>query len=141
MTTVVLNVVRREPIQRGHNMTIRLIDPETGDIVTSGQQFVFGDLPREEISQTIQTRLRLFTGEYFRNIEDGTPWFEVILEKNTPLSQRDAVIRRRILQTPGVLQITRYESNYDIPTRQLTITGEVLTPQGLISIQDNESIR
>ena len=53
-------------------MTVRKLD-ENGDIVTSGVQFI---TERDEIAQTVKTRLRLFLGEYFRDTTDGTPWFE-----------------------------------------------------------------
>lgn len=107
-------------------MTVRRLD-ENGDIVTSGVQFIS---KRDEISQTIQTRLRLFLGEYFRNSKDGTPWFQDILGKGSTLTNKDAAIKRRINQTDGVLQILTYNADYDINTRQYTVTGSVLTTFG-----------
>lgn len=118
-------------------MTVRRLDPNTGDIVTSGVQFLS---ERDEIAQTIKTRLRLFTGEYFRNITDGTAWFETILNKNTTLSAKDAVIKQRILQTNGVVNLLSFNSNYDINRRTLTIQAEVLTDFGLIEIEQFEGI-
>ena len=57
-------------------MTVRLLDSDSdGDITTSGQQFT---TEVEEIAQTVKTRLRLFLGEYFRDVTDGTPWWESI---------------------------------------------------------------
>lgn len=107
-------------------MTVRRLD-ENGDIVTSGVQFITG---REEVSQTIRTRLRLFLGEYFRNTQDGTPWFEQILGKGSTLSNKDAAIKRRIVQTPNVVQILTYDADYDINTRKYTVSGSVLTTFG-----------
>ncbi len=107
-------------------MTVRRLD-ENGDIVTSGVQFIS---EREEIAQTIRTRLRLFLGEYFRNSQDGTPWFQDILGKGSTLTNKDAAIKRRIVQTDGVLQILTYDADYDINTRQYTVTGSVLTTFG-----------
>lgn len=107
-------------------MTVRRLD-ENGDIVTSGIQFISG---RDEIAQTIRTRLRLFLGEYFRDSTDGTPWFRDILGKSSTLTNKDAAIKRRIIQTDGVLQILTYDADYDIDTRQYTVTGSVLTTFG-----------
>lgn len=107
-------------------MTVRRLD-ENGDIVTSGVQFIS---ERDEISQSIRTRLRLFFGEYFRNSQDGTPWFQEILGKGSTLTNKDAAIKRRIVQTDGVLQILTYDANYDINTRQYTVSGSVLTTFG-----------
>ena len=107
-------------------MTVRRLD-ENGDIVTSGVQFIS---ERDEIAQTIRTRLRLFLGEYFRNSQDGTPWFQDILGKGSTLTNKDAAIKRRIVQTDGVLQILTYDADYDINTRQYTVSGSVLTTFG-----------
>tara|TARA_R110000787_G_scaffold203030_1_gene313579 strand:- start:56 stop:397 length:342 start_codon:yes stop_codon:yes gene_type:complete len=107
-------------------VTVRRLD-ENGDIVTSGVQFI---TEREEIAQTIQTRLRLFLGEYFRNSQEGTPWFQDILGKGSTLTNKDAAIKRRIIQTPGVLQILTYDADYDINTRKYTVNGSALTTFG-----------
>lgn len=107
-------------------MTVRRLD-ENGDIVTSGVQFIS---ERDEIAQTISTRLRLFLGEYFRDSTDGTPWFQDILGKGSTLTNKDAAIKRRIVQTDGVLQILTYDADYDINTRQYTVSGSVLTTFG-----------
>ena len=113
-------------------MTVRMLD-ENGDIVTSGVQFIGG---REEIAQTIKTRLRLFLGEYFRNINEGTPWFQSILIKGGTLSSKDAQIKRIIQRTDGVIQITSYNAEYDVNTRQYSITASVLTKFGQIDLTD-----
>lgn len=110
-------------------MTVRRLD-ENGDIVTSGVQFIS---EREEIAQTIRTRLRLFFGEYFRDSQDGTPWFEQVLGKGSTLTNTDAAIKRRIVQTPNVLQILTYDADYDINTRQYDVTGSVLTTFGEVA--------
>lgn len=121
-------------------MTVRRIDSNTGDIITSGRQFITGSLSQEEIAQMIRTRLRLFYGEYFRNITVGTPWFQVVLDKNVTLAQRDAAIKRIIIQTEGVLQLLKFDTDYTLATRSYTVDAEVLTATGALSLQFNESI-
>lgn len=108
-------------------MTVRLIDPDTGDIVTSGRQFTSGV---EEIAQTVSTRLRLFLGEYFRDITDGTPWWESILGKNGTLSSKEAAIKNRIVRSPGVVRLTSFSTDFNIDTRQYTVTAGILTTFG-----------
>lgn len=114
-------------------MTVRKID-ENGDIVTQGSMFLTG---REEIEQTIKTRLRLFLGEYFRDITDGTPWFEQILGKGTTLSAREAALRNRIVRTPGVVRLTSFSTNFDLNTRTYSVTAGALTTYGLITVTEN----
>lgn len=114
-------------------MTVRRLD-ENGDIVTQGTQFLTGV---EEIEQTIRTRLRLFLGEYFRDISDGTPWFEQILGKGTSMSAREAALRNRILRTPGVVRLTSFSTDFNIDTRKYTVTAGALTTFGLLTVTEN----
>lgn len=111
-------------------MTVRRLDAN-GDIATSGQQFITG---RAEIAQTIKTRIRLYLGEYFRDITDGTPWFQSILGKGTSLANKEATLRQRIVQTDGVLRLTKFETTFDIDSRKYSITVNVLTNDGAIEL-------
>lgn len=115
-------------------MTARRIDEESGDIVTRGQQFVS---EREEIAQTVKTRLRLFLGEYFRDIRDGTPWYEQILGKFTSLDAAEAALRNRITNTPGVIRLTSFSTDFDINTRAYSVSAGILTQYGLDEITLN----
>jgi len=108
-------------------MTVRLIDPETGDIVTSGVQFT---TEVEEIAQTVKTRLRLFLGENFRDITDGTPWWESILGKAGTLSSKEAIIKSRIIRTEGVIRLTSFSTDFDINTRVYSVNAGILTTYG-----------
>lgn len=112
-------------------MTVRRLD-ENGDITTSGTQFITG---RAEIVQTLNTRLRLYSGEYFRDITEGTPWFQSVLTKNTSLANKEAVLKSRILQTDGVLKLTNFSTDFNNVTRAYSITVGVLTPYGAEELQ------
>lgn len=108
-------------------MTVRALDPATGDIVTSGVQFNTEAL---EVAQTVKTRLQLFLGEYFRDINDGTPWWESVLGKEGTLSSKEATIKNRIIRTEGVAQILSFETDFDINTRAYTVSAAILTQFG-----------
>ncbi len=114
-------------------MTVRRLD-ENGDLVTSGTQFLTGV---EEIEQTVRTRLRLFLGEYFRDISDGTPWFEQILGKGASMNVREAVLRNRIVRTPGVVRLTSFKTDFSVETRKFTVTAGVLTTYGLTTVTES----
>lgn len=114
-------------------MTVRQLD-ENSDIVTQGTIFITG---ANEIEQTIRTRLRLFLGEYFRDITDGTPWFEQILGKGASMSAREAALRNRIVRTPGVVRLTSFSTDFDISTRKYTVTAGALTIYGLVTVTEN----
>lgn len=111
-------------------MTVRkLLD--SGDIATSGSQFVSG---ASEVAQTIKTRLQLFLGEYFRDVAEGTDWFGRILGKNVGLGRAEAEIKRRIAQTPDVRAITGFQFDFDTASRTATVTCSVATPYGEASV-------
>lgn len=112
-------------------MTVRRLDPVTGDIVTSGQQFLTGI---EEIAQTIETRLGLFLGEYFRDITEGTPWHQTILGKEGSLHSKEAAIRNRIVRTPGVVRITRFNADFNPDTRAYSVSVEAMTTYGELKL-------
>jgi len=114
-------------------MTVRRLD-EDGDIVTQGQQFIRG---KEEVAQTVLTRLRLFLGEYFRYIPDGPPWYEQILGKFASLSAAEAALRARIANTPGVVRLTSFSADFDINNRTYSVTAGILTEDGLEEVTLN----
>lgn len=111
-------------------MTVRLLDSD-GDITTSGRQFT---TEVEEVAQTVKTRLRLFLGEYFRDVTDGTPWWESILGKEGTLSSKEAIIKNRIIRTEGVTQLIEFNTDFDINTRAYTVTAGILTQYGSTTV-------
>jgi hypothetical protein len=111
-------------------MTVRLLGSD-GDITTSGRQFT---TEVEEVAQTVKTRLRLFLGEYFRDVTDGTPWWESILGKEGTLSSKEAIIKNRIIRTEGVTQLIEFNTDFDINTRAYTVTAGILTQYGSTTV-------
>lgn len=113
-------------------MISRRLDTE-GDLVTSGDQFV---RDTDCVAQCIQTRLKLFMGECFRNIYDGMPWFKNpdgtpgILTKGYTLQQAEALIRRQIGNTEGVSKLLAFSINYDTANRSLSVYAQALTTFG-----------
>lgn len=112
-------------------MTVRRLDGN-GDIVTSGTQFLTGV---DEVAQTISTRCKLFLGEYFRDITEGTPWFQQVFNKSTDEQTRESVLRNRIAQTPNVVRITSFETDFDIASRTWSVNCSVLTTYGQTTIE------
>lgn len=114
-------------------MTVRALD-SNGDIVTSGVMFLTG---KEEVAQTLKTNLKMFLGEYFRDITKGTPWYQSILGKNNSdnsLADKNAIIKNIILQTSNVVKLLKYDSEYDITTRKYSLECSVLSTFGEITI-------
>jgi hypothetical protein len=85
------------------------------------------------VGQAILTRLKLWKGEWFVDITDGTPWMQLILGKNTKASA-DAAIKQRILSTPGVTSISNYSSSYNGTTRSLSVSVTANTLYGPVTV-------
>lgn len=82
------------------------------------------------VAQLVATRLRLWTGEWFLDVTDGTPWLQDVIGKGTgPIY--DLAIQQRILGTQGVTSINGYSSSLNRATRKLAISvTELVTIYG-----------
>lgn len=64
------------------------------------------------VAQAVQTRLLLSTGEWFLDVNEGTPYRTEILGTGTQQIY-DQAVQDRILGTPGVRSILEYASSLD----------------------------
>lgn len=88
----------------------------------------------EGVAQAVRTRLALWAGEWFADTEDGTPWPTDVLGKYTG-ETRDAVIKERILGTPGVRALSAYTSTFDGQARRLSIAATIVTDYGAAALE------
>jgi len=108
---------------------------EDGDYTLgSGQDFLVNN--PEAVAQAVLTRLKLWRGEWFIDLEDGTPYSQEILGKRQRGGSPDGAIKRRILQTEGVREILSYSSNFDGNTRRLKIDATIATIYGTAQISE-----
>lgn len=108
-------------------MRYRKLDAD-GDYVFGGQQADFyKDVP-EAVAQAVLTRLRLFRGEWFLDLTEGTP-LDQIIGKYTA-GTYDAAIRQRILATQGVTALVAYSSDLNTETRRLSVSATITTQYG-----------
>jgi hypothetical protein len=109
-------------------MRYRKLDAD-GDYSFGNQQGDFYIDSAEGVAQSVKTRLSLFTGEWFLDTSDGTPWRTEVLGKYTK-DAYDAVIKDRVLSTPGVTLIASYISSFDADARTLTVRLTIATQYG-----------
>ena len=86
----------------------------------------------EGVAQNVMTRLALWQGQWFIDTSEGTPWLQRILGKHNAV---DTVIKTRILDTPGVISISEYESILNPDTRSMTVTATLETEYGQSTIK------
>lgn len=111
-------------------MRYRQLDP-SGDYVI-GQPFLV-DSPAC-VRQAVLTRLKLWQGEWFVDVTDGTPYKQQILGKPNN-GNPDAAIKQRILGTPGVSSIVSYSSTFDAASRSFSVQATIQTQFGTAAVQ------
>jgi hypothetical protein len=76
----------------------------------------------EEIAQHLKQRLQFFLGEWIFDIKAGFPWFQKVFIKPVNISLINSLIKREILQTPGVTAIVDYQSNFNVGGRVFSVS-------------------
>jgi hypothetical protein len=114
-------------------MRYRTLSP-TGDYAFGGiGQFLVNS--SEAVAQAIYTRLMLWTGEWFLDTDEGTPYTQQVLGYGTQ-DTRDIAIKQRVLDTPGVDQILSYASSVDAQ-RRMKVSMTVQTLYGTTQVTAN----
>lgn len=114
-------------------MRYRRLD-DAGDYTFGRQQADFYVNQPEAVAQAVQTRLLLFTGEWFLDVTDGTPWRTDVLGKYTQ-NAYDIVIKERIIDTQGVQSLDSYSSSFDRNKRALSVKASITTIYGNATVQ------
>ncbi len=85
----------------------------------------------DAIEQHLKQRLRTFLEEWFLNRKIGIPWMQQVLKKNPDEVVVDSVIKREIINTPGIEELTEFSLDID-SSRQLRIDFRAQTAEGEI---------
>lgn len=106
----------------------------TGDMPFGNQQLDFyRDVP-EAVGQAVETRLRLWLGEWYLNILSGTLFMQGILGKKSQ-TKADVTIQQRVINTQGVTDISNYESSLDANSRALSVKFDIDTQFGPTKVE------
>ncbi len=81
------------------------------------------------VAQSVETRLRLWLGEFFGDTSAGTPYPQTILGKHSQ-AEADASIQNQVTSTDNVIDIQKYESTLDPVTRKLSVKLTIDTAFG-----------
>jgi hypothetical protein len=105
-----------------------LENPVVGDLMlVDGQLELFGDptIPedfRAAVAQDLRTRLNMFRGEWFLDLQEGVPYFENIIGVKDPdKNQIKSIFRDAILATDYVTSVTSLDLVIDGSTRSATL--------------------
>ena len=113
-------------------ITVRALDPVTGEpLFGNGQNNFISDL--DAMKQILLTRLKLFQGEWFLNLSDGTPMFQKLLGSSGNPRNIETIINlltQRLNQTPYVVSVSLFQASYT--NRQFVFQAKVITQFGTI---------
>ena len=76
------------------------------------------------VAQAIKTRMALFTNEWFLDRREGLD--RNLIQGYGTQGTRDRVIKRRIIDTPGVLRLVNYTSRVDVRDFYVTATVDTI---------------
>jgi hypothetical protein len=80
----------------------------------------------QAVAQAVQTRLRLYTGQWFLDTTEGTPWMTQVLGRHSEIVA-DLALRNRVLGTSGVTGIASFSSTLNRDARQYGMTAQITT--------------
>lgn len=115
-------------------MRYRKLDANDDYTIGTSNDFFLNNA--EAVRQAILTRLRLWRGEWFLDISEGTPWQTQVLGKLQRGKNPDAAVKQRVLGTAGVKEILSYTSTFNGTTRQVKIDATVGTIYGDVIINE-----
>lgn len=114
-------------------MRVRKTDNNNDMTFGQGLSNFWIDAP-DGVAQVILSRLMFWQGEWFLDLNDGTPYNTKVLGKYTN-DTRDATLSARIAQTEGVNQIISFASQVNRNTRQYSMQATVETVYGVTEVQ------
>jgi len=102
---------------------------DSGDYVFGRGAGNFHKDSPEAVAQAVLTRLKLFQGEWFLDLNRGTPYESQILGTGKA-TLYDSAIQSVILETPGVTGLASYSSGIDQVTRAIYVNCTLDTLYG-----------
>jgi hypothetical protein len=84
----------------------------------------------DQIAQNLAIRLRFMLGEYYLNTLVGIPYYQEIFVKPANQIRVDSIFKNEILDTVGVLELTKYSAEVNSSSREYTINFSVRTITG-----------
>jgi hypothetical protein len=117
-------------------ITVRRLDSNYDPARGNGESDFISDL--QALAQIIGTTLRLFQGEWFENLSDGTPLFQKILGKNGKnVNAISLILQQRIRSVPYVTGLSNVNASFNSSTRGFSFSCAVQTQFGTVNVTTN----
>lgn len=96
------------------------LDPVTNDLVIDDFDFTLLD-DTKQIAQNLAIRLRFFLAEWYLDITQGLPYYEIFFVKAPNEIQVESVLKAEIVNTRGIVELTGFSSNFDARRRIFSV--------------------
>lgn len=109
------------------------IDPVTYDLaLTATKNLRLTSDEFEYFTQKIEAVLSVFQGEWFLDRSKGIPYYQSILKKIADLDDISNIFYIALSDIPGVVEILKFEFDYDNNIREYSLEFEVRVDSGEI---------
>lgn len=89
---------------------------------------------KDEIAQVLKQELRVFLGEWFLDTREGVPYYQDILKKAPDIGRIDAVLKNRILSSPGIVELLEFQ--VELNQRNLELVFKARSTEGIIEFNE-----
>jgi len=97
------------------------LDAATHDLFLDGNGSLAVVTDNAAIAQHVKQRLMFYRGEWFLDTLAGTPWFQNVFVRPHNQMVIESVIKRQILDTPGIAELTGFEISIDERSRAINV--------------------
>jgi hypothetical protein len=111
-----------------------LLDIDTHDLEIDNYDLAIVD-GADRVKQHLKIRLLFFFNEWYLDGTQGIRYYDFVAVKNPDMAIIDGIIKATIAETPDVLEILEYQSEYDVSLRSLTVTFTANTTYGIIELE------
>lgn len=88
------------------------LDQVSNDLIFKDFDFALFD-DTNQIMQNLAIRLRFILGEWYLDITQGVPYYEVFFRKAPNQIQIESILKEEIVNTRGIVELISFESNFD----------------------------
>jgi hypothetical protein len=113
-------------------MRYRKLDQNLDYSFGQGQGDFWINVP-DAVGQYVLTRMMLWQGTWFADLTQGVPWATEVLGNRT-MWTRDPIVIEAINDTPGVQDISQYNSAVDPNARTFTAAAAIDTIYGPVAV-------
>jgi len=106
-----------------------------GDVAVVGNDLAL-TTGSEAVQQHLSQRLKTFLSEWFLDKRIGIAYLEQILIKNPDPVVVDSILKKEIVTTPGILELTQFILDFDPSSREMTLTFSARTSDGVINFSE-----